>query len=433
LLEKIKNSQPVYNLFIRITEGAALQAAEEAEKRMMKGNLLSVVDGVPFGVKDLMYTKGIPTTMGCDIYRDFVPGFNAEVIGRMCGGGSVLMGKLNTHQFALGPTGDRSSAGPARNPRNPQKITGGSSSGSAGAVAAELLPVSLGTDTGGSIRIPSHYCGVVGMKPTYGRVSIRGIMPLSADLDHAGPLTRTVRDNAAVLNVIAGYDPCDEFSRNIPVSPDYAGRIGEPVKGAVIGVPYSLFSDTTEPAVLSLVSETIRILEKQGAAIREITFPGGDEYEEYRKAHSTMLETGAYTVHEKDIREHPEMIAPEILDRMRQGNIPAPVFVRSTHARLRFRRLVQYLMKGIDIIMMPSLPNIAVDIGTQELTVCGKKTTIREASTRFTWQGNFLGFPALSLPCGTVDKLPAGVQIIGHEWDEENVYRFAAELEKALS
>jgi aspartyl-tRNA(Asn)/glutamyl-tRNA(Gln) amidotransferase subunit A len=270
LFENIRQKQPDYNLFIRLTEDAAFHATAEAEKRIRRGNPRSLLDGIPFGVKDIIYTKAIPTTMGSQIYKNFLPGYNAGVVERLYDAGAVLMGKLNTQQFALGPTGDRSSAGAARNPHNREKICGGSSSGSAAAVAAGLLPLSIGTDTGGSIRIPAHFCGVIGMKPTFGRVSLHGILPVSEELDHAGPLTRTVRDNAMALNIIAGHDPNDHFSVNIPACADYTRAIGKPVKGAVIGVPFSFFSDCIQPGVLSAVNNAIRVLEKQGAIMKNL-------------------------------------------------------------------------------------------------------------------------------------------------------------------
>ena len=433
LLREIKREQADYNLFIKITEEEALRSAAESEERMEKGCLRSALDGIPFGVKDLIYTKGIATTMGCEIYKDFVPDFNAAVVERLMSDGAVLMGKLNTHQFAFGVTGDRSSAGAARNPRNRQKICGGSSSGSAGAVAAGILPLSIGTDTGGSIRIPASCCGVVGMKPTYGRVSVYGIMPLSEEFDHAGPITRSVRDNAAALNSIAGYDANDYFSVNTPVCPDYGRRIGESVRGAVIGVPFSFFSGSIQRGVLAAVTDAIKALEKRGAIIKEIEFPGPEELAMYRKAHQTVLLGNAYTVHEKDVAEAPELITKEVLDRLGTGNIPVTDFIRSLYIRPRFKEIFRKLMRDLDIIMMPALPVTATDLDAREVMIDGQMVSVYEAFTRFVWISNFSGFPALSMPCGREDGLPVGVQLIGAEWAEDTIYRFAAELERALS
>ena len=433
LLREIKRKQVDYNLFIKITEEEALRSAAESEERMQKGSLLSPLDGIPFGIKDLIYTKGIHTTMGCDIYKDFVPDFNATVVERLVSGGAVAMGKLNTQQFAFGVTGDRSASGAARNPHNKQKVCGGSSSGSAGAVAAEILPLAIGTDTGGSIRIPASCCGVVGMKPTYGRVSIYGILPVCEGFDHAGPITRNVRDNAAALNSIAGYDANDYFSVNTPVCPDYGRRIGESIKGAVIGVPFSLFSNNIQRAVLAAVTDAIKALEKRGAVIKEIEFPGPEELAMYRKAHQTVLLGNAYTVHEKDIAESSELIAKDVLERLKTGNVPVTDFVRSLRLQPRFKEIFRKLMCNLDIIMMPTLSITATDIDAREVMIEGHKTPIYDPYTRFCWMSNFTGFPALSMPCGKEEGLPIGVQLIGAEWDEDNMYRFAAELEKSLA
>jgi len=297
-------------------------------------------------------------------------------------------------------------------------------------VAAEILPMSIGTDTGGSIRIPASCCGVVGMKPTYGRVSIYGIMPVSEELDHPGPFTRNVMDNAAALNILAGYDEADYYSVNTPVCSDYGKRIGESVKGAVIGVPFSLFSDNIQKGVLSAVTGAVRALEKRGAIIKEIEFPGPEEMAMYRKAHQTVLLGNAYTVHEKDIAEHPELIAKDVLERLRTGgNIPVADFVRSLHMRPRFKEIFRTLMRNLDIIMMPTVPITATDLDAREMILNGQTTSVYEPGTRFVWISNFTGFPALSMPCGMEDGLPIGVQLIGPEWAEDNIYRFAAELE----
>jgi aspartyl-tRNA(Asn)/glutamyl-tRNA(Gln) amidotransferase subunit A len=200
----------------------------------------------------------------------------------------------------------------------------------------------------------------------------------------------------------------------------------------IIGVPFAFFSDDIQPGVLSAVTEAIRALEKCGAVIKEITFPKAEELEGYRKAHQTVLLSGAYTVHERDIMEHSDLIAPEILERMKRGNGTVPDFIRSLYARPRFKELVRKLMDPIDIVMMPTLPITATDIDAQEVTIAGRKSPIYEPYTRFTWIGNFTGFPALSLPCGMDNGLPVGVQFIGHEWAEDVIYWAAAKLEETL-
>jgi len=433
MLREIKNKQEDYNLFVTITGEEALRSAAESEERIKKGCMLSPLDGIPFGVKDIMYTKGIHTRMGCDIYKDFVPDFDAAIVRRLLSGGALMMGKLHTHQLALGITGDQgSAAGLPRNPHNIQKVCGGSSSGSAGALAAGLLPLCLGTDTAGSIRVPASCCGVVGMKPTYGRVSTHGIMHTCEEFDTPGPMTKNVRDNAAALNMLAGYDADDQFSVNTPVRPDYGARIGEPVKGAVIGVPFSVFSANIQRGVQAAVNDAVRALEKQGAIIKEIQFPDHKEMSMYRKAHQTVLFGNAYAVHEKDIADFPELIAKDLLDHMKSASGSVAGYIRALQLRPRFREIFRTLMRDLDVIMLPTLPITATDFDARELVIEGKKLYVEEAFTRYVWISNFSGFPALSMPCGTEDGLPIGVQFIGAEWAEDNVYRFAAELERIL-
>ncbi len=211
LLKRIDALNPVLNAFITVTAEEALVQAEQAEAEIAAGQYRGPLHGIPVGLKDLIYTKGIKTTMGSAIYKDFIPDADASVVRKLKQAGAIVIGKLNTHEFAYGPTGDISYFGPVRNPYDTSKMTGGSSSGAGAAVASALCFGALGTDTGGSIRIPSSACGIVGMKPTFGRVSKHGVYPLAYTLDHIGPMTRTVQDNAELLGILAGYDPEDRF------------------------------------------------------------------------------------------------------------------------------------------------------------------------------------------------------------------------------
>jgi len=268
------------------------------------------------------------------------------------------------------------------------------------------------------------------MKPTYGRVSTYGIMHTCEEFDHPGPITRNVRDNAAALNILAGFDANDYFSVNTPVCPDYSGRIGESIKRAVIGVPVSVFSSNIQPGVHAAVCDAVRALEKQGAIIKEIQLCDQKELGMYRKAHQTVLFGNAYTVHEKDIAEFPELIAEDLLQYMKLKSGSVSDYIRALYLRPRFKEIFRTLMRDLDVIMLPTMPITATDFDARELVIEGKKINVEEAFTRYVWISNFSGFPALSMPCGMEDGLPIGVQFIGAEWDEANVYRFAAELER---
>jgi aspartyl-tRNA(Asn)/glutamyl-tRNA(Gln) amidotransferase subunit A len=237
LLGRIEAEDKVLNAFITVTGERALEEAGRAEREILAGRYRGPLHGVPVGLKDLIYTEGVRTTMGSAFFEDYVPDHSATVAAKLEEAGAVLVGKTNTHEFAYGPTGDRSHFGPTRNPHDTSRVSGGSSGGSAVAVAANLLYASLGSDTGGSVRIPAALCGVVGMKPTFGRLSKRGVFPLSWTLDHLGPLTRTVEDNALLLNALADYDPEDPYSVSRPAE-DFARELRRGVRGGAIGVPH---------------------------------------------------------------------------------------------------------------------------------------------------------------------------------------------------
>jgi aspartyl-tRNA(Asn)/glutamyl-tRNA(Gln) amidotransferase subunit A len=248
LLGRIEAEDKVLNAFITVTGERALEEAGRAEREILAGRYRGPLHGVPVGLKDLIYTEGVRTTMGSAFFEDYVPDHSATVAAKLEEAGAVLVGKTNTHEFAYGPTGDRSHFGPTRNPHDTARISGGSSGGSAVAVAANLLYASLGSDTGGSVRIPAALCGVVGMKPTFGCLSKRGVFPLSWTLDHLGPLTRTVEDNVLFLNVLASYDPEDPYSASRPAE-DFARELRRGVRGGAIGVPHDFYFEHLEDEV----------------------------------------------------------------------------------------------------------------------------------------------------------------------------------------
>ena len=429
LLGRIEEKQAEYNSFITVTAEQALQAAVESEKRIMSGKRKSVLDGIPYGAKDILYTKGIRTTFGCGIYKDFVPDYNAYVIDCLNRDGAIMMGKLNTHMLANSCTGDRSYFGAVRNPHDKQRITGGSSSGPAAALAARLVPLALGSDTGASIRLPAALCGVTGMKPTHGRVSLYGCLAVSSQVDHIGPMSRTVKDNALMLSCISGYDSRDIYSAERPV-PDYVEYIGRDIKDTVIGVPWKYFADNTDKEILEIFLETVQIYKDMGAKIVDIVYP---DLSEYRKAQMKQLHCDAYVEREKDIVEHPEMIDDELMARYNTGHCTGFEYVKTRKAKEKFYYLMSTLFKDIDVMMMPSTLAAAVKLQEREVTVNGKNVFIYGPYTDNLWMFDFCGFPALSLPNGfTKGGLPTGVQLAATPWQEGEIYRFAYQLENAL-
>lgn len=277
LFKRIEEKNSTLQAYITLMEEQALDEAEKAENEIKLGNYRGPLHGIPIAVKDLIYTNGIRTTLGSKVFKDFDPEENATVVDFIKKAGGIIIGKLNTHELAYGSTGDRSYFGTARNPWNTEKMTGESSSGAGAALASGLCHGAIGTDTGGSIRIPSALCGVVGLKPTFGRVSKAGVYPVSFSLDHVGPITKTVEDNALLLGAIAGYDPKDPDSLYIPTE-DFTRLLKHPVRGAVIGVPSPYFFETLYSDVSSTIKRAIKVFERLGAEIRTVNIPNIEDF-----------------------------------------------------------------------------------------------------------------------------------------------------------
>jgi aspartyl-tRNA(Asn)/glutamyl-tRNA(Gln) amidotransferase subunit A len=300
------------NSFVTVTTEWALERASLAEREILAGSYRGPLHGVPIALKDIIYTSGVRTTMGSALYSGHVPDHSATVALKLEEAGSVLIGKTNTHEFAYGPTGDRSYFGPTRNPHDMRRITGGSSGGSGAAVAANLCYGALGSDTGGSIRIPAALCGIVGMKPTFGRVSKHGVFPLSWTLDHVGPISRTVEDNALMLNVLAGHDQEDPYSVDLPAE-DFSRDLDTGLRGAGIGIPSSFYFDYVEEEVGARVREAVEVFRTLGARVREVEIPN---LVDTLHAHRLILGAEAYAVHEQRLENELETFGEEVGERL---------------------------------------------------------------------------------------------------------------------
>jgi len=431
LLERIEQVNPVLNAYITVMHEQAMESALQAEKEISAGNWRGPLHGVPIGLKDLIYTKNVRTTMGSEIFKDYLPDHDAAVVEKLKQAGAVIVGKLNTHEFAYGPTGDRSAFGPVKNPYNLSKITGGSSSGSGAAVAAALCFAALGTDTGGSIRIPSSCCGIVGMKPTFGLVSKYGVYPLSWTLDHVGPMTRTVLDNALLLNALAGYDERDPYAVKAGAE-DYTRLIGQSIKGSVIGVPSSFYFEHVQEEVEQQVRNALNVFENLGAEIRVIDLPN---IQNILSAQQITIRSEAYAVHEAMLRETSAQYDPEVRERLLTGqDEKAHVYI---HARqLKHAAVQEYMhaLKEADVIVTPTISILPPDIGQRQVSIRGQEEHVRAALVRLTSPTNFAGLPSLSVPCGfSSSGLPIGMQLIGKPFDEANLYRFAFAFEQERS
>ena len=431
LLERIETAGEDLGAFITVTGERALEEAERVEQEISAGRYRGPLHGAPLGLKDLIYTEGVRTTMGSAFFKDYVPDYSATVALKLEEAGAVLVGKTNTHEFAYGPTGDRSYFGPTRNPHDTRRISGGSSGGSGAAVAANLLYGALGSDTAGSIRIPSALCGVVGMKPTFGRESKHGVFPLSWTLDHLGPLTRTVEDNALLLTVLAGHDPKDPYSANMPAE-DFARDLGRGVSRGVVGVPRDFYFDHVEEEVGERVREAIEVFVSLGAEVREVEIP---HLRETLKAQRYILSSDAYAIHEERLNSEPEMFDDEVRERLLEGErLKAHRYASAQQRKLLAKGEFERALGAVDVLLAPTVPIAATLIDQREVNIGGYEEPVRSAVTRLTGPANITGFPSLSVPCGSTSSgLPVGVQLIGRPFDEATLYRFGHAYEEATS
>jgi aspartyl-tRNA(Asn)/glutamyl-tRNA(Gln) amidotransferase subunit A len=422
-LSRIQHLEPALNAFITVLADEARAQAKSAAEEIAAGRHRGSLHGMPVALKDIFALAGVPNTAGSRIMREEVPPEDSEVARRLKEAGAIIVGKLNLHEVALGATGVNPHYGPARNPWATERITGGSSSGSGAAVAGGEVFLGMGTDTGGSIRIPAALCGVVGLKPTFGRVSRRHLLPLSWSLDHAGPLTRTVEDAAIVLQAIAGHDPGDPASGAVPV-PDYRAGLGEGVRGLRVGVPATFFTDGLDSEVDAAFREAISVLESLGAEVREVPAP---YIEDVPAAVGSIMLPEAFAFHRRWMQERPDDYGEDVRYRLELGAAtPAADYVDA----LRFRELVieawrERVFGLVDIVATPGTGITAAPIEGAD-----RSTTYR--LIRFTNPFNLLGVPAISVPCGfSAGALPIGLQLAARWWDEATVLRAAHAYEQA--
>jgi aspartyl-tRNA(Asn)/glutamyl-tRNA(Gln) amidotransferase subunit A len=423
-LERIEALEPKLNAFICRLPELAVTQARAAERRLSKGKRLGPLDGIPFAIKDLYETKGIRTTAGSKILADHVPTQDAACVRRLREAGAVLLGKLNMHEWAFGGTTVVSHFGPCHNPWNLERIAGGSSGGSGVALAASLCLGSLGSDTGGSIRVPASLCGIVGLKPTFGRVSKQGVIPLSDSLDHAGPMARTVEDAALILQAIAGPDPNDLTTEDLPV-PDYAAALTSDISDLRVGVPKSHLLPALQPPVEKAFRKATRRLQGLGASLVEVEIEGLPE-----ALATWMLVTAAEAAafHQQRLEERPGDFSDQVRTRLQLGlQTRAVDYLRALDAQRRLAAELYRVYSEIDLLVTPTTPATASKI-EDELSSGG----VEASYARFTCPFNLTGQPAISLPCGfSKDGLPIGLQIVGRPFDEPTLLRIAHAYEQA--
>ncbi|HUJ96793.1 MAG TPA: amidase [Stellaceae bacterium] len=424
LLERIDRLDKDYNAFIAVTPEAALAAARQAEAEIAAGRWRGPFHGIPYALKDIIDVEGLPTTAHSKLLQGVVAAADAPVAARLKAAGGILLGKLSTHEFAIGGPSFDLPWPPARNPWNRDYFAGGSSSGSGAGLAAGLFPAALGTDTGGSVRNPASQCGITGMKPTYGRVSRRGVLPLAFSLDHVGPMTRDVRDNALMLQVIAGHDPGDPASADEPV-PDYAAALGQGVKGLRVGVIRQFYTKdiAAHPEMAAAVEAAARFFAEAGAETREIHLP---PLQDLSSCGQVIMLAEAYAVHERWLKERPEDYGARGRERLLAGaGLRAADYIQAVRWRLQLRDAAAAAFRDIDLALTVSSHDPACRIDDDAALAT---TYSRQARMAF----NVTGQPALVIPAGfAASGMPLSVQLVGRPFAEALLYRAAAAYEAA--
>jgi aspartyl-tRNA(Asn)/glutamyl-tRNA(Gln) amidotransferase subunit A len=422
-LARIEKLNSALNAFITISAESALSQAQTAESEIMRGQWRGPLHGITIALKDLIDTAGIPTTAASARFQDRIPTEDAEIVRRLKEAGAVIVGKNNLHEFAYGGSSMLSFYGEVHNPWDLNRIAGGSSGGSAASVSAGLCCGAIGTDTAGSIREPAALCGCVGLKPTYGRISSRGVIPLSWSLDHVGPFAATVADTAFVLQAIAGYDSSDITSSNVSAA-DYSGALRENSKLLRVGVPRATFYEELDPEIGTAVEQALAVIKTLVAEIKEVTLDVPTD--------RTVQMVEAYAYHAESAGETPELYQPETLRRIQTGaGISAADYVRGRRGLDADRRRIAEMFTNIDVLVTPTTPIPAPAIAELK----ANPDELRPAELKLlrnTRPFNVWGLPAISVPCGfTGGGLPIGLQIVGPHWREDVVLRLGHAFEQA--
>lgn len=417
---RIESLNPKLNAFITVID---VEQALKMQYPAGTGPLTRALRGMPIAIKDLFDVAGIRTTAGSRFFADHISETDAFVVEKLKQAGAIIMGKTNTHEVALGVTGNNPHYGTARNPWNPERIPGGSSSGSAIAVATGMALGALGTDTGGSIRIPASLCGIVGFKPTHGRVSLRGVFPLSWNLDHVGPLTRSVRDAALMLQVISIYDPTDPASIKM-LTGDYLGHLVDDMEGRKIALGVGDFINAADPEVISAVCEAAKVFESMGCRVQDVNV---DWLRDAALANKTMTQSDGAAVHRERLKEHPEMFGEDVRRRLEDGaKTSSTEYILARRTQTEIQKRFEQFFESYDLLLTPTTPIAAPTIeGHDAVEQAGRLT-------RFTAPFNLAGLPALSIPCGfTKEGLPIGLQVVSRAWADAKALNAGHAFEQA--
>ena len=429
-LRRIEALNDKYLAFLTVTGDRAMEEARRAEAEIAAGRSLGPLHGVPYGAKDIIDTAGVLTTNGSSFHRDNVPAEDAECIRRLKGAGAIMLGKTHTHEFAAASTTINPHWGTCRNPWNPERIVGGSSGGSAAAVAAGMIPAALGTDTGGSVRTPAAFCGIVGLKPTHGRVSLRGICPNVLSLDHCGPMTRSARGAALFLNALAGFDAMDSKTRNVPV-PDYTADIGRGVKGSRIILCPDFYSNAeVDGEIAQAFVHAIDVFRDLGAKVETVSFPDAGRFGDLFQS---IAGPEFAEFHRPFFEKNPDGYGADVRERyVGSAVIPLDDYVRAMRERVLLRREAAAFLRGADAMIMPSVPCAAPPIETLTAEINGRGVRFHYLHRPFLSCHNMTSCPSLVAPMG-LNKLglPLSLNIVTAPWREADALRVAHAYESA--
>ena len=428
VLKNIERMDPKLNAFIKVLSEESIEQAKKADKSRADGINLGSLHGVPVAVKDLFATKNVTTTAGSKILSNWIPEKDASAVSKLKAAGAILIGKCNMDEFAFGGTTENDHYGTTRNPWDTARSPGGSSGGSAVAVASRMVFSALGTDTAASIRNPAHFCGIVGLKPSYGRVSTSGVVPLAWSLDHVGPFTRTVKDAAIMLNVISGFDIQDSYSSKNKVE-DYVTNIETPISGMKIGILKDYFWDPIEPSVDGAVNTAINVLKELGSVNQNVSF---DSAHLFPILMNTVLPAEAAAYHKQWLETNQDDYGQKILDRILPGLVDSgPDYINAQRIRDQIKTGFMKMFEQFDVLICPTVPYTAAKIGQLEVAVGESKMEASVARTKNLFPFNALGLPAISIPCGfDNNNMPIGFQIIGKPFEESKLLQLGHNYQK---
>ena len=430
-IRRINALEPRLNAFITRLDEHGLQAARVAEKEILRGDYRGLFHGIPVGLKDLFWTKDIRTTSGSLIDSEFVPTEDSAVASRMKAAGAYCIGKLHMTEFAFDGTSLNHHYGPARNPWDLARMTGGSSSGPGAAVASGQVPIAIGTDTGGSVRVPAALCGITGLKPTFGLISRYGVTPLSGSMDHVGPMTRTVRDAALALNMLAGHDSRDPDSVRIAPQ-DYTGELDRGVQGIRIGVPKDFIWEVMDSEVEQMFRDAMVQMESLGSRTQDTSMP---DLGLINAAGSVVQTSEAGIIHRSRVLDQGQHFDPVIRKRIESGLfIPAETYLHAQQVRAKLKGVMLEALEGVDLLATPTNAIAAPEIDQERVILQGQDVPIREALLRITRVFSTVGLPAISVLCGfTKGGLPVGLQLVGKPFSESLLLRAAQAYQESTA